>query len=190
MTYEKRWDEMRRAEMRWVEHRWDEMRWSVERGVWSVSAKCEVRSVEFQVRPLEQCITVAPPRLVRVLLFFKNTLLKKQCIYWFVLPMMIKHQMSQKVASFSGEGAMPNTFCSLQHPQRNVHIVPPGSGNKTASARRIVTILRGKCTGLDETEDAAFQVSVTSRQPCSTCGILGPVGLQRRPTHKPARGDQ
>ena len=47
---EMRWDEMRRAEMRWEEMRWDEMkRWSVECGVWSVSAKCEVWTLQFDV---------------------------------------------------------------------------------------------------------------------------------------------
>ena len=33
----------------WDEVRWDEMRWSVERGVWSVSAKCEVWTPQFEV---------------------------------------------------------------------------------------------------------------------------------------------
>jgi len=101
------WEEMRWDEMRWDEKSWDEvrraqMRWDE---VWSAKCKCEVWSVksvvwsvEFQARPLGQCITVAqstrarawlahgackfyrweksynislrqlPPRLVRVLL--------------------------------------------------------------------------------------------------------------------------
>ena len=54
---ELRWDEVRRDQMRWDEMRWEEIRWHDEVSI--MKCKCEVWSVEFQVRPLEQRIAIA-----------------------------------------------------------------------------------------------------------------------------------